>query len=302
MPDASAQELPYDALVIALGSRTNYHGVPGATEHATPFWDAGDASSAASALRRLAYTARTSPVSVAIVVGGIVGVEVAAHASARLGANGRVTILHSGDALMASATARNANAGVAALTKAGVEVRMGVRVTEVKENEVVIDGGESVRADLILWTAGVVPALPPGLSTLECDGSGRILVDSALVAEENVFAAGDCAAIRGGGAMPPTAQAAYQAAGTVAANVKASLAGEGGQLKDFEYQDLGELVSLGDAGAAADVFGQVGISGEIAATARRGVYAARHPDVLASSARVLAGGPAAIARMFGRGR
>ena len=128
--------------------------------------------------------------------------------------------------------------------------------------------------DAVLWTAGSLPADP--ISTKGCDSlpkstSGRIAVDAALRClptnqESNTFtkpkiwALGDCAEIAisvpGTKVLPKTAQVAMQQADTVAANVLSHLLYEEGivtkqiEAKEFVYQDLGSMLTLGGPNGA----------------------------------------------------
>jgi demethylphylloquinone reductase len=128
--------------------------------------------------------------------------------------------------------------------------------------------------DAVLWTAGSRPADP--ISTKGCDclpktPSGRIAVDATLrclprnsesnaVAQPKIWALGDCAEITTSApntkVLPKTAQVAMQQADTVAANVLSQLLYEEGiitkqiEAKEFVYQDLGSMLTLGGPNAA----------------------------------------------------
>src|SRR4029077_19086216 len=79
--------VPFDTLVIGVGSVTNYYGVPGAAEHARPFKTIVDAMTLRARVVELFEMAeqaesdsqRRRLLSFAIVGGGVTGVEVAAE-------------------------------------------------------------------------------------------------------------------------------------------------------------------------------------------------------------------------------
>ena len=76
------------------------------------------------------------------------------------------------------------------------------------------------------------------------------------------------------GAAPSTAQAAMQQADYAAWNIRAALRGE--KLLPFRFQDLGEMLSLGDDAASLSALGLVEIKGPLASISRRVVYAWKH--------------------------
>ena len=106
---------------------------------------------------------------------------------------------------------------------------------------------------------------------------GLILVNPTLQLHfhENVFALGDLAFYKDAApTLAGTAQLALQQAGLVARNIKAFLAGEELQTKQFE--ELGEAVSLGTERAAVLAGGKA-FGGPLARQARFALYTARLP-------------------------
>lgn len=134
--------------------------------------------------------------------------------------------------------------------------------------------------DVVMWTAGSSPAFPvsEGLSSFRKADSGRLAIDctlrcflyedkemigdsaddlhtveSAKYAQPPVWALGDCAeivSINNEPAVPKTAQAAMQQADVVAFNLLAQLEGGKATTKNFQFQDLGSMMSLGGPNAA----------------------------------------------------
>ena len=80
---------------------------------------------------------------------------------------------------------------------------------------------------------------------------------------KGVYALGDAASCgetaETVGATPSTAQAAMQQADYTAWNVRAALRGE--KLLPFRFQDLGEMLSLGDDAASLSSLGLVNLKG-----------------------------------------
>ncbi|HYQ85001.1 MAG TPA: FAD-dependent oxidoreductase, partial [Rubrobacter sp.] len=106
-----------------------------------------------------------------------------------------------------------------------------------------------------------------------------IKVDLSLRVEghSDVWAVGDCAAVQDvhkeGAVVPPTAQAAIQQGHLAARNVLKTIDGEG-DLKEFEYKPLGQLVELGSDFAVNEVMG-VRFTGQLAAVFWRLAYLVR---------------------------
>ena len=97
--------------------------------------------------------------------------------------------------------------------------------------------------------------------------------DLRVAGHPAVFAAGDCAAVpdltRPGSLTGMTAQHAARQGKRVAANVVASLRGRPG--REYRHHDLGFIVDLGGADAAADPLG-LALSGLAAKTVTRGYH------------------------------
>ncbi|MEU0409153.1 FAD-dependent oxidoreductase [Streptomyces griseorubiginosus] len=175
---ADGSEVPYDGLVIATGVRPRR--LPGEGAHVLR--TLGDA---------LTLRERLSPGLRLVVVGaGFLGAEAAAVAW-RLGA--AVTVLE--PAAVPLAHAVGADVG-RMLTRAhverGVDLRCGVKVSEVTEEGVRLADGEEIEADEVLVAVGSLP------NTEWLDGSGLTIGDGVLCDEfceaaENVYAAGDMA-------------------------------------------------------------------------------------------------------------
>jgi NADH dehydrogenase FAD-containing subunit len=80
----------------------------------------------------------------------------------------------------------------------GVRVRDRARVTEVRDDGLVLDTGELVAADTVVWTAGfAVPDLA-ARAGFAVDGHGRVLVDQTLtsISHPDVQGIGDAAAMK----------------------------------------------------------------------------------------------------------
>ncbi|MFG2904902.1 NAD(P)/FAD-dependent oxidoreductase [Kitasatospora sp. NPDC048286] len=178
--------LTYDTLVHALGSRTAWHGVPGAEQLAYP------AERADELRRRIGATDR--PGTLAVVGGGATGIELATElAEAHPGL--QVRIVASG--LVGGVYSAKGRAHVRrVLARLGVTVHENATVTEVTPDGLRTTAGP-VDADLTVWAASLEPHPLAAEAGLAVDERGRALVDDHLrsVSHPDVHVIGDAAAV-----------------------------------------------------------------------------------------------------------
>jgi NADH dehydrogenase len=142
----------------------------------------------------------------------------------------------------------------------GIEVRTSTQVEEVREDAVVLKGGEVIRARTCVWTAGVKPHPVVAKLGLPLDDGGRIRTgqDMRVEGHPEVWAIGDAAGIPDpvdrSNPAPPTAQHALREGRLVAKNVVAAL-GAGGRIRPFKYKTLGAFVDMGRFQAVASTMG-----------------------------------------------
>jgi NADH:ubiquinone reductase (H+-translocating) len=290
--------LSYDHLVLALGTVTDFRGMPGLPDHAFPFKNIADAIELRNHLIHVLEAARVQPsdalrqqlLTFVIAGGGFSGVEVAAELNdyvrkvarrLRLGANStRVILIHSGERILErELDERLSRYAQQKLADRGVEFRLKRRLAKATPDAAVLDDGERIMTKTLVST---IPASPnPVIEELAlAKKGGRVEVDSHFRAPEvqGVWAVGDCANYRysnGKGVCPPTAQHAIREAEVVAHNIVASLSG--GPLRELTFTGLGQMGSLGHHSAVAELFGQIRISGFLAWAFWRAVYWSKLP-------------------------
>jgi len=277
-----ARSIGYDTLVIAVGSKTNDFGTPGAGEHAIAL---DDPPSAQRFHRRLvnaylrahaqAGALRQEQLQVAIIGAGATGVELAAelHNTTRtLVSYGldridpdkdiRLVLIEAADRILPALPARLSGAAQRLLGGMRVSVRTGARVAEVLPDGVRLASGEVIPAELVVWAAGVkAPDFLRDIAGLETNRVNQLVVRSTLqtTRDDDIFAIGDCAAApwlgREGVVVPPRAQAAHQQASHMVGQLRRSLRGR--ELRPWRYRDFGSLVSLGEYSTVGNLMGSL---------------------------------------------
>ena len=274
-----ARAVPYDTLVIAVGSRTNDFGTPGAARFALSL----DAPQQAArfhtrllngCLRANTQTEELRPgqLHIAIIGAGATGVELAAelHNTTReLVAFGldrinpeqdiKVTVIEAAPRILPVLPERLSDATQQLLQKINVDVLTGERVTEVGDTGVQTQSGRFVPAELVVWAAGIkAPDFLANLDGLESNRINQLLVQPTLQTthDPHVYAMGDCASCPWPGhegAVPPRAQAAHQQATYLAKHIWSHIQGK--PARDWRYRDFGSLVSLGRHSTVGSLMG-----------------------------------------------
>ncbi|MCK0538767.1 NAD(P)/FAD-dependent oxidoreductase [Alcanivorax quisquiliarum] len=270
------RELPYDYLVLALGSQSNDFNTPGVREHALFL----DSRQQADRFREKFLNAclhanhQREPLSVAIVGGGATGVELAAeihHAVSMLKLYGheqldrkklKVHLIEAAPRILPVLTEQVAATAHARLESLGVQVHTGTMVERAEPHAFVVKEGASIEAQLLVWAAGVKAAdVLATLDGLERNRINQVLVEPTLQAkgQPHIFAIGDCAACPIPGSdktVPPRAQSAQQMAHHMAKNFERLLQ-HNKPLAPFRYRDRGSLVSLSEYSSVGMLMGSL---------------------------------------------
>lgn len=293
--DGREYELPYDHLVVALGSTTNTTLIPG-SEHARTFKTAADALLLRNHLieRFERADVETDPqrrrqlLTIVVIGGGLVGVELLGELTAFADdvlryyphisrAEVRFHLFEVADRLLRESTPHLGEYAARVLRARGAELHTSTSVQAIEAGCVRV-GDDAIEADTIVLAAGIVPNAVAARLGVEHDRRGRILTDASArsVSHPGVWAIGDCAAIPGpdGQPYPALAQHALREARTVARNIHAVVSG--GQPRPFVYRSLGTMAAFGHTRAAADIRG-VQITGFIAWWMRRTYYLFQMP-------------------------
>jgi NADH dehydrogenase len=288
----------YDALVVALGSVTDFGAVPGMADHALGVRSLGDAfylrNRALSMLEEAANEQdperQQALLRFVVVGGGSTGVEVAAELADLLRTAGRtfaalpapeVVLVHSRAYVLSEFGERLGRYATKKLARAGVRLILGRRLVRVDADRVELDDGAVIATATIVSTVGNAPHPVVARLGRAMDAGGWIRPDAtfAVPGVDRVWALGDCASIldpRTGRPMPATAQHAVREGPHAARNILAVL--DGGHPLPFHYGQQGMLVSLGRFKGVGEVLG-IKVSGFVAWFLWRGYYLLRLPSL-----------------------
>ncbi len=260
----SEGEIPYDFLIIAVGSASQYFGTKGAEEFAFPLKTLPQAialrNQILSCFEKASMTTdeveRQKLLNFVVVGGGPTGVEFAASLAELIqgplkkdfrGFNLKTPTIHLIEAnsnILRGYPEDLQNYAAEQLTKKGIALLTGVAVQEVTEEGVRLSNGMYIKSRTVIWTAGVKG--PSFLRNwgLKLSRSDRILVNRTLQTHDfpDVYAIGDVAQVEGE-FIPQVAPAAIQMGIHTAKNILAQINGH--KLTDFEYKDKGSMTILG---------------------------------------------------------
>lgn len=294
------QTLPYRRLVMASGATTTTFGVPGADRHCLGFRTLADVERLQKLLADLARSRRPLQ-RLAVVGAGATGVELACKLADLAAGSAVIELIEQGPQLLPQGRSFNREQAGLALRRRDVRLRTHTAVVAVEADRLRLhrtdaetrssetpQPEEELAAAGVIWTAGLAfrpPAITPAPPR---DERGRLRCASTLQlrSHPDLFVIGDLAAPDGlEGPLPSSAQVAFQQAPLLAANLLRSLADE--PLQPFQWNDLGEMLSLGRGEASLCGVG-VTLAGRAAFRLRQLAYLSRMPG-LSHTLRVAAG-------------
>ena len=278
---ADGGSVPYDSLIIATGARHAYFGHDEWERFAPGLKTLDDATQLRRKLlmafeaaeREYDPTKRKALLTFAIIGAGPTGVELAGsiielarvtlrdeYRSIRP-EEARVVLIEAGPRVLAYFRPELAEYARKALERLGVEVKLGLAVTEITAGSVRL-GDTELQAGTILWAAGVQASPAARWLGVEADRAGRVVVapDLSVPGHPDIFVVGDTASVKGPGGrpVPGIGDAAKQAGRHAARSIRARL--EGKPVTEFRYKHLGDIATIGRSAAVID-FGWVQLTG-----------------------------------------
>jgi len=277
--DGREEALPYDQLIVSLGSVSRTLPVPGLAEHGIGFKSLPEAIALRNRLIGSLEAAETIEdpaeraawLTFVFVGAGYAGLEGIAELQdfaadviemyPRCRTTGlRFVLVEARDRVMPEISEKLALFATRELRGRGIDIRTSTTLDEVTATSARLSDGETIPTRFVVWTAGVRPAPVVAELGLPLDQGGRIRVDRFMQVEgrRDVWAIGDAAAVPDpakGGKLPcpPTCQHALRQGRRVARNVAAALGT--GRKRPFTYKTLGVFVDMGRGEAVAETLG-----------------------------------------------
>jgi NADH:ubiquinone reductase (H+-translocating) len=271
-------DVPYDIVVVALGSIARTLPIPGLADEAVGFKTVEEAiylrnqvlesldiaeSTADEERRRRALT-------FLFIGGGYAGVEAMAELEdmARFATRYysrvspkdlRFVMVEATDHILPEVGEAMGRWTVEQLRKRGIEMALSTRLNSCVDGKIELSDGQRFEADTVVWTAGVKASPVLTDTDLPVDEKGRLRAETTLqvVGVENAWGAGDAVAVpdvtNPGQFTAPNAQHAVRQARRLGDNLVAVLRGR--QPKPYVHKYVGSVASLGLHKGVAQVYG-----------------------------------------------
>jgi len=275
----SSEVLPFDYLVVALGSVTADFGIPGVADHTLGMKSVQESIVIRSeVMRRFEDLCRfedKTRLKIVVVGGGPTGVEMSGALAELVRGPLKndnqeaaklidVYLVEAGPRVLPMFAESLTTRTVKDLEKLGVNVLLNTAVSSVESGRINFASGESIDSQIIIWAAGVKGS--PALANLSLPVvANRLDTQPTLQVTDYpyVLAVGDDSGAKGanGRYLPQVAPVAMQQ-GRFAAKQILKLA-KGEALSEFQYVDKGSMATIGRNKAIMQVKG-IKIAGPIA--------------------------------------
>jgi NADH:ubiquinone reductase (H+-translocating) len=275
----STGEVNYDYLVFATGTETNYFGMENIKANALPMKTINDAielrnhflKNLEDAANTIDENERRKLLTIVIAGGGPTGVEVSGML-AEMKKNifskdypeisgdsykAPVYLVDGLDKVLAPMSKKSQTNTYNALTKMGVEIKLGIQVKDYVDDVVSFSNGEQIETKTLVWAAGVTASVFEGVPAESYGRGKRLLVNEFNEVKNltNVFAIGDTCLQTSDSKFPnghpQLAQVAIQQGKNLAVNFELLIKQK--SLKPFTYFDKGTMAIIGTNKAVVDL-------------------------------------------------
>lgn len=298
--DNKQKNLPYDYLVVAMGSRTNFFGNKEAQKNSFTIKSLSDAISIRNQIITMLENAdqedeshiRKQFLRFVVVGGGFSGVETVGEINDFVRESVskyyrnisdeeiEIMLVSANDTILPELGSELGSFAQKSLQKNGVTIITNSKAIDVTNDMLELDNGSKINSKTIIWTAGI--RVDDVIQNLACehDVRGRIVTNENLQVKDknNVYALGDCALVmdpKTGDAYPPTAQHCIREAKTVSSNIIGSIR-DNNSLEKFSYKTKGTMAKIGKRTGVASMFG-IRLKGILAWLVWRQYYLANLP-------------------------
>jgi NADH dehydrogenase len=267
---------PYDILVVAVGTKTNYFGNDGLRLATFPLKQVPNAldlrshilQSFEAALQETNPEIRKAHLHFAIVGGGPTGVELAGALAELRGhvlpadypeldfSEMKISLIDSMPRVLATMSAKSSALAEKYLQKFGVQLFLGKQVVGLQGHTLSLSDGSKMFSQNVIWSAGVTGNLMTGFPAEAITPSNRLRVDSfnEVLGCPNVFALGDIASMESAAnpkGHPQLAPVAIQQGVLLGKNLNRK--SKGLDMKPFSYFNKGSMATIGRNKAVVDL-------------------------------------------------
>ena len=266
----------YDYLILATGATTNFFGVDDFRKYGIPMKAVSESVYLRNTLLlnfEKAVTVRDQEelkrmMHVVVVGGGPTGVEVCgALAEMRRFILPKdypdldfrlmqITLIEANAALLNGMRPESGQKARKYLEEMGINVMSGRTVTGYDGKTVVLDNGEAIASQTLIWAAGVRGQLPEGIIPSAIARGNRLIVNRyhQVAGYDHIFAIGDISMMvteKYPNGHPQVAQVALQQAENLSRNLIRMRKGQ--KPVPFEYKDKGSMATIGRNRAVVDL-------------------------------------------------
>lgn len=268
-------KIKYDKLVIALGSETEFFGIPKLSKQAFTLSSVDDAMRIKKHIHDIFSQARNEQdeakrralLTVVIGGGGFTGVELATELVDYMSklckkfgiafGNTQLLVIEAGENILAGFDPELVNSAERTMKAKRIKLMLRTPCVSVEDDSVNLKTEEKIPTHTIIWTGGVRACDLVAEAGLKYGPRSRVVVNPFLESVDHfgVYVIGDNALVmdpKTNRPIAPTAQLALQQADCAALNIYAEIAG----IKRIRYTPkvAGQFVSLGDRNAVGWVW------------------------------------------------
>jgi NADH dehydrogenase len=268
-------DFTYDYLVIATGCSTNFFGNKDFEQYAYPMKSTNDAITLRNRILLNFEDALSAPpeeiegiMNIVVTGGGATGVELAGSLAemkknilpkdypdmdfSKL----NIYLVEGGAHTLQNMSKASQEKSQQYLEQMGVKIMVGTIVQGYDGKTITLKDGGTIKTRNVIWTAGVMGNVPPGIPKEAIVKGNRIKTDNCnrMDGYGNAFVIGDVAYMETKDfpkGHPQLANVAINQAKNLAANLKRLQ--KGGQLKEFTYKNPGTMATVGKYKAVVDL-------------------------------------------------